>query len=357
MQKHYSSISNAKNWLIASLVLIAWLVLSSMAGPVFAKLSNVSTNDQSSFLPSSADSTKVQNLEPKFLSLTSIPAVIVSVSNSNLTHQQIKGYETLVAKLRQVSGVVNTTNGVIGPVIASDHKAVEIIVQINSNAKTSDVVSSLSATVAQYSPQHTSSYVTGPAGLAAALLSAFNGINSTLIYVTLTAVLIVLLIVYRSIILPFIVLITAGLALTVAGFAVYHGVNANWFKLNGESQGSDELGLLHELEHRGKVGFSLNNPVFTSGRRLNKGLFYNLFVTCFYYYVIGYILNSKFNRQVIKQYPAFRDNVSKSKLFPRWLIASEMLAILVAVYFLPNSMLHKVNDYRQDFVRFFETIF
>ncbi len=122
-------------------------------------------------------------------------------------------------------------------------------------------------------------------------------------------------------------------------------------------QGSDELGLLHELESIGKVGFTLKNPVYTSGRRLNKGLFYNLFITCFYYYVIGYILNSKFKRQVVKQYPAFRDNVSKSKLLPRWLIASEMLAILVTVYFLPNSMLHKVNDYRQDFVRFFETIF
>lgn len=188
-------------------------------------------------MPSSADSTKVQNLEPKFLSLTSIPAVIVSVSNNKLTNQQIKGYNTLVAKLRRVNGVVNTTNGVIGPVIANDHKAVEIIVQINSNTKASSVVSSIRNTVLQYSPQHTTGYVTGPAGLAADLLNAFNGINSTLIYVTLAAVFIVLLFVYRSIILPFLVLLTAGLALTVAGLAVYHGVKSDWFKLNGESQG------------------------------------------------------------------------------------------------------------------------
>ena len=122
-------------------------------------------------------------------------------------------------------------------------------------------------------------------------------------------------------------------------------------------QGSDELGLLHDLEHAGKVGFTLKNPVFTSGRRLNKGLFYNLFITCFYYYIAGYLLNSKFNRQIIKHYPVIRDSVNKSRMSSKFIIATEILAIAAVVYFLPNSMLHRVNDYRHDFVRFFETIF
>ncbi len=122
-------------------------------------------------------------------------------------------------------------------------------------------------------------------------------------------------------------------------------------------QGSDELGILHELESVGKVGFTLNNPVFTSGRRLNKGLLYNLFVTCFYYYVAGYFINTKLNRQIINHYPAFRDNVSKSRLTSKWMIVGEMLFLLVAIYYLPDSLVHRVNDYRQDFVRFFETIF
>ena len=237
MQKLPSKSQYSRNWLVAALVLVAWLVLTSIAGPVFGQLSNVSTNDQSAFLPQSAESTKVQNLEPSFLDLSAIPAVVVSISNNKLTPRQIQQYKLMIAKLRQVGGVVNKPSAVIGPIISSDHKAAEVVVQIASNSKAQNTVKNLRSVVSQYSPPKTTGYVTGPAGLAADLVSAFNGIDSTLIYVTLAAVLVVLLFVYRSIILPFIVLITAGFALTVAGFAVYHGVNAGWFKLNGESQG------------------------------------------------------------------------------------------------------------------------
>ena len=237
MHKSSPKSSQAKNWIIASLVLVLWLVASSIAGPVFGKLSNVATNDQSAFLPASADSTKVQNLEPKFLDLSAIPAVIVSVSNTKLSAQQLNDFKPLISQIKQVNGVVNKTGSVIGPVISADHKAVEIVAQIDSNTKASNVVANLRSVVSKYSPRNTTGYVTGPAGLAADLITAFNGIDGTLLYVTLAAVLVVLLFVYRSVILPFIVLITAAFALTLAGFAVYHGVNANWFKLNGESQG------------------------------------------------------------------------------------------------------------------------
>ena len=80
-------------------------------------------------------------------------------------------------------------------------------------------------------------YVTGPVGLASALFKAFAGIDGKLIYVTLVVVFVILLLVYRAIILPFLVLGTALFALSGAGLVVYHGVLWNWFKLNGQSQG------------------------------------------------------------------------------------------------------------------------
>ena len=47
-------------WVVPAVVTIAWLVLGGIAGPFAGKLSQVSTNDNSAFLPASAESTQVQ---------------------------------------------------------------------------------------------------------------------------------------------------------------------------------------------------------------------------------------------------------------------------------------------------------
>lgn len=72
------------------------------------------------------------------------------------------------------------------------------------------------------------------------------------------------------------------------------------------SQGGDELGLLRRLRARGTVAFDHGNPVFTSGRRLNQGLIYNIAVTCLFYYILGYVLNRLTSRPIVGMAPAFR---------------------------------------------------
>ena len=44
---------------IPVLLVLIWLVGGSIGGPYFGKIDEVATNDQSSFLPSSAESTQV----------------------------------------------------------------------------------------------------------------------------------------------------------------------------------------------------------------------------------------------------------------------------------------------------------
>lgn len=72
------------------------------------------------------------------------------------------------------------------------------------------------------------------------------------------------------------------------------------------TQGGDELGLLHSLIKNGRVVFNNDNPVYTSGRRLNRGLLYNLFVTFLTYYMLGYYINRLTGRTVIGMAPAYR---------------------------------------------------
>lgn len=73
------------------------------------------------------------------------------------------------------------------------------------------------------------------------------------------------------------------------------------------TQGGDELDLLRNLKKRGKVIFNNANPTFTSSRRLQKGLFYNLFVTLLYYYLLEYYLNRIFKTQFIGTAPNIRE--------------------------------------------------
>jgi glycosyltransferase involved in cell wall biosynthesis len=72
------------------------------------------------------------------------------------------------------------------------------------------------------------------------------------------------------------------------------------------TQGGDELALLHDLKRNGQILFDNDNPVYTSGRRLERGLVYNIFVTFLLYYLIAYYVNQFFGRRIIGTYPAFR---------------------------------------------------
>jgi glycosyltransferase involved in cell wall biosynthesis len=73
------------------------------------------------------------------------------------------------------------------------------------------------------------------------------------------------------------------------------------------TQGGDELGLLRQLRTRGPVTFDRRNPTFTSARRMYRGLLYNLFVTCLFYYVLGYGLNRLTGRRIVRTAPHIRD--------------------------------------------------
>jgi glycosyl transferase family 2 len=72
------------------------------------------------------------------------------------------------------------------------------------------------------------------------------------------------------------------------------------------TQGGDELDLLRRLRRRGRVRYDAGNPVYTSSRRMRRGLAYNIVVTFGFYYVLGYSLNRMTGRTVVGMAPSFR---------------------------------------------------
>lgn len=227
--------------LLPAVILIIWLAGASFGGPTFGKLSSVSSNDQASFLPASAESTEVRDWQQKFTDSNAIPAIVVVESRTDIPRSALAGYAGFGEKLGAVAGVQapqgQATTSVAGPIPSEDGRAVEFIVPIEDGNDVKTVVADLREVVAKDLPSSVTGYVTGPAGLTADLVSAFGGIDGILLLVAGGAVFLILLLVYRSVVLPFLVLLTSVFALCAAILLVYAFASWGWIKLSGQSQG------------------------------------------------------------------------------------------------------------------------
>ncbi|MBP6685210.1 MAG: MMPL family transporter, partial [Leucobacter sp.] len=166
-----------------------------MGGPYFGKVSEVSSNDPTAYLPESADATQVRKLLTEFSDSDTIPAIVVFTSEHELTDPHL---DSIAAQLEQLPGSEGVLDGVSPALPSDDGKAVQAFVPIDSNADVSDAVGALGDSLRSAAPPGVSVYVTGPAGFSSDLSAAFSGIDGLLLGVALIAVFIILIIVYRS---------------------------------------------------------------------------------------------------------------------------------------------------------------
>ncbi|WP_051192039.1 MMPL family transporter [Microbacterium luticocti] len=218
---------------IPVLLMLVWLAGGAVGGPYFGKVSEVSTNDNSAYLPDSAASTAVQKRLADFTGSDSIPAVVVVTGDGALTDDQLTGLRSLADRLGDLDGV----NGEVSPPIASDDgQAAQLFVPIDPDALT-DGVAAVRTALDDDLPAGTTAWITGPAGFTADLVHGFLGIDGLLLGVALIAVFLILVVVYRSPLLPVLVLATASFALCVALLVVWWLAKAGVVVLNGQVQG------------------------------------------------------------------------------------------------------------------------
>lgn len=220
-------------WLVPVVLVITWLGIAGIGGPTFGRLSEVSSNDQASFLPAGAEATEAGEWQAKFRDSEEIPAVVVVENDAPFTPAQL----AQAAKLKGDIDALKLGSAVVGPIPSQDSKAVQFIVPMASSEELREKVKELRDVVQPGAPDGMKAYVTGPAGLTADLVNAFGGIDGILLLVALGAVFVILLLVYRSVVLPLAVLFTSVFALCAAILLVFGMAKLGWIQLNGQSQG------------------------------------------------------------------------------------------------------------------------
>jgi putative drug exporter of the RND superfamily len=218
---------------LPAIVIVVWLAIASVGGPFFGKIGDVSTTDQTSFLPASADATAVQAAIGDFSASTGAPGIVVLERSGGITAAD----RTWATELTDWLGNRDGVDGVSPTIPSTDGTAIEIVAELKGSADAGTVVETIRTHLAADAPSGLAAYVTGPAGFTADLVDAFAGIDGLLLGVALLAVLVILVIVYRSPLLPFLVLGTAMFALTASILVVYALAKAGVVTVNGQVQG------------------------------------------------------------------------------------------------------------------------
>jgi putative drug exporter of the RND superfamily len=213
-------------------VLVFWLVIVAVTGPLGGKLTGAEKNDASAWLPANAESTKVLDAQSRFQSPNIFTAVVVYDRPSGLTSADKAKAAADARRFAGVAGVVRSQ--LTGPVLATDGKALETIVPVNLGPKGWNGAAAAATTlrtIAQTNASGLASHLAGPLGNAADSANSFKGIDGTLLYATLAIVIVLLLITYRSPVLWLLPVISAGVALTTAQGLIYllakHGLTVN----------------------------------------------------------------------------------------------------------------------------------
>ena len=258
-EKKKSGVKGRKALWIAIVSILVWLSIGGFAGGAFSKISTVQENDNSAFLPDSAESTIAGEVLVKFSSQDDqlFPALLLLLGDLNpatnaRAFEKVNQYSaTLLSKtLPETEKPLSTyfAQGVpLTPIPSADGKAILINAQLDfavadANVDGEPVFPKIIEFIREdmekeFTSAGITTHVTGPAGLFADLFEAFGSIDTRLLQTTLIVVAIILIVVYRSPVLWILPLFTAASALGIATMIVYYLAREEIIDLNGQTQG------------------------------------------------------------------------------------------------------------------------
>ena len=197
------------------IVIAVWVLIAGAlsAGP---SLQSVTSNDASKSLPTTVESRRADALQQAFFpDAKGTPAIVVYGSTRALTPADKASVAQGEAWLKSGVQPVNAVRAEYSP----DGKAALLFASVNGNPGEAPFRASVQAIRAHFGDQvgDMQVRVTGPGGLITDVYEIFLNADVKLLIGTAALVLVLLLLIYRSPILPFVPLITVGIGYFVAG--------------------------------------------------------------------------------------------------------------------------------------------
>ncbi len=244
---------------VALLIVVAWLAIGGIGGPLVGQLSSVQQNDQGSLLPVSAESSSAGDELARFATDApeGPPFFLVLVRDAGtLTPSDFRAAQAFLAALPALSLGEDTGGMRLGDLLATtpstvipseDGRALFAPITLDADRSADRIAGQVGVNVAADALRAAADTsfegtglipkTAGPASFIADIGKAFGGIDALLLGVALSVVFVILVIVYRSPILPFVVLSSAVFGLAAAALVVYPLATRGTVLLNGQSQG------------------------------------------------------------------------------------------------------------------------
>jgi RND superfamily putative drug exporter len=216
------------------IVLGFWLVALVGLGSFSAKLTEVQNNEASSWLPSSAESTRaLEKLEP-FQDPNAIATAVVYERGAGLTEEDLAAAAADAAEFQEMDGVEGE---VTGPIVSEDGQVAQTVVTFNFGKNGWEDMPDTADTLREIAAiDGVTVYIAGSGGQAADSFEAFAGIDSSLLLAALGVVVIILLFTYRSPVLWILPIFSVVVGLVVSLGLVYFLAKYADLTVNGQSQ-------------------------------------------------------------------------------------------------------------------------
>ena len=223
-------------WRLPALGVIGFVLFGGVLSGIGGGLSDVQRNDSAAYLPEGAEATRALAASKRFTGTESTAAIVVYVRPSGITRADRIAITFVTG---EISDAFDTrlAGPPIGPIVSEDGQAAQVIYRfVGSEPRQlrTDV-----GWLRLYASGRTGLpvSVTGPAAVVTDLTEVFGAVNGVLLLVTGAAVLLILIIAYRSPVLPFVVLAVVGLALGTANGIIYMLAKAGVVTVSGDAQG------------------------------------------------------------------------------------------------------------------------
>ena len=225
-------------------VLFFWIAMLVLGGMGAGKLTSVQNNQASSWLPSSAESTKALNKLDAFQSSNDIPTNVVYYKPSGITAADKATIARQVAQFDQLKGAqpAHLPNGTPIPPQAQityspDGQVAVAKVTLNFGKNGWNDIPPIAKKMKQIAQLPGATvHLAGPGGQANDSASAFKGLDGSLMGITFMVVILILLVTYRSPVLWILPILSAGVALASSMGLVYVLAKYAGLTVNGQSQ-------------------------------------------------------------------------------------------------------------------------